>query len=144
MLASFDGRKFMIAHTDYAPLQVLLPDELRQFYEERGYLHTTSQEERTHARLNVRSAARVRFFNRPTELLSNKLADERGTVLVKDLSKAGIAFLYHQQVFPGESLEIHIGGRVIKVLAVRCRRLSMLCYEIGGKIASVQSPDSPD
>ena len=133
----------MMTSTEFAPLQVVLPESLQHFFAERGYLATTSQEERTHARLNVRSIAHIHFPDRPAALHVTPLNETRGSILVKDLSKTGVAFLYHQQVFPGESFEVFLNGRILYVTAVRCRRLGYRCYETGATISGVELADSP-
>jgi hypothetical protein len=126
--------------TDYfPPLKVILPEELQRFYAEQGYLATMPHEDRGHARLNVRTQGRIRFYptvsGLPIDLIP--VDERRGAVLVKDLSKTGIAILYHRQIFPGERFDILIHGRAIDATAVRCRRVGRQCYETGAAINSI-------
>jgi hypothetical protein len=123
----------------FAPLKVILPEELQRFYAERGYLATLPQEERTNARLNVRCQGHIRFFPTMPSLICDIIASDtgQGTMLVKDISRAGIAILYHRQIFPYERFEIFLHGRMIDATAVRCRRIGPKCYETGAIINSI-------
>lgn len=125
----------------FAPLKVVLPEDLRRFYAERGYLATKPHEDRRFARLNVRSDAYIRFALQPSILQFGPVAgdEQHGSVLVKDLSRTGIAILYHRQIFPGEHFHILFQGREIDAIAVRCRRIGELCYETGATVNSVTS-----
>ena len=131
----------MNTQDSFPPLKVILPEELRSFYAERGYLATKPHEDRRYARLNVRSHGNIRFFPQPSTLHFDPIAsdEQQGTVLVKDLSRTGIAILYHRQIFPGERFDILLHGRTINATAVRCRRIGTLCYETGATINSVTS-----
>jgi hypothetical protein len=123
----------------FPPLKVILPEELQRFYAERGYLGTMPQEERTSARLNVRSKGFIRFFPTLPNLVCDIIASDgsHGTMLVKDISRNGIAILYHRQIFPCERFQIFLHGRVIDAAAVRCRRIGPKCYETGAIINSI-------
>lgn len=141
MLENADLGNDMPSPVSFAPLKVILPEELQRFYAERGYLAAMPHEERTCARLNVRSQGFIRFF--PTlPSLACKIIDadtRQGTVLVKDISKTGIAILYHRQILPCERFEIFLHGRVIEATAVRCRRIGPQCYETGSVVDSIES-----
>jgi hypothetical protein len=136
MLAETSVNENVNSTDHFAPLQVILPKELQKFYSERGYLATIPHEDRGHVRLNVRSKALIRFYPPVPGLQADLTSvDERqGTVLVKDLSKTGVAFLYHRQIFPSERFDILINGRALNATAVRCRRVGHLCYETGATI----------
>jgi hypothetical protein len=123
----------------FTPLKVVLPDELQRFYAERGYLAAMPHEDRTHARLNVRSQGFIRFTSPVMNCFIIDSDTRQGTILVKDLSKTGIAILYHRQIFPCETLEIFLHGRAIEATAVRCRRIGPQCYETGAIIDSIAS-----
>ena len=125
----------------FAPLEVILPAELQKFYSKRGYLPTMPHEDRGHARLNVRALGNICFSNSPLLQQFDMIAKDhrQGTALIKDLSKTGIAILYHRQIFPGERFEILIHGRSIEVTAVRCHRIGPKCYETGGIIHTIAS-----
>ena len=131
----------MKSPVDFTPLKVILPPELRTFYAERGYLCTNPHEDRRFARLNVRSQAHIRFFPPPALLEASPIANDQhqGTALVKDLSRTGIAILYHRQIFPGERFDVLLHGRAIDATAVRCRRVGAHCYETGAVVNCVTS-----
>lgn len=120
----------------YAPLQVILPACLNSFFAERGYLMSTPNEERSHARLNVRCEGYIRIHVADAMTVLHSVT--HGTVLVKDLSKSGVALLYHKQIFPGESFDVLFHGRIISATAVRCRRIDVRCYEIGAAIDCIE------
>ncbi len=129
--------------THFAPLKVVLPEELLRFYAERGYLASMPREERTKARLNVRAKGFIRFLPTLPSLHCEIIASDtrQGTILIKDISKSGIAILYHRQVFPCEQFEIFIYGRVMEATAVRCRRIGPKCYETGASVSSIASAE---
>lgn len=127
----------------HSEMLIKLPEELKAFYQESGYLPTTAIENRTNARLRVRRDGQIEFTYRPP-ILKGKVGFRSrtvGDVLIKDLSKAGIGVLYHEQIFPEEKFNITFQGRLMRVCAVRCRRLCEDCYEVGGLIESVVSLD---
>jgi hypothetical protein len=130
----------------FAPLKVLLPLELQRFYAERGYLAAMPHEDRTHARLNVRAQVFIRFLS-SMPFMSCDLIDSdarQGTILVKDISKIGVAILYHRQIFPCERFEIFLHGRAIEATAVRCRRIGPQCYETGATIGKIVTMEEDD
>lgn len=141
MLADASIGEKVNSDDQFAPLKVVLPDELQKFYSGRGYLPTMQHEDRGHARLNVRALGNIRFFHSPLLLQFDLIAKDhrQGTVLIKDLSKTGIAILYHRQIFPGECFEILLHGRTIEAKAVRCHRIGPKCYETGGIIHHIYS-----
>lgn len=133
----------LVAFESFAPLKVVLPEELQRFYAERGYLAAMPHEDRSHARLNVRSQGFIRFSSSEPILNCEIISSDtcQGTILVKDISKTGIAILYHRQIFPCERLEIFLHGRAIEATAVRCRRIGPQCYETGATIDSIASTE---
>jgi hypothetical protein len=146
MLENADISEGLNSPEHFAPLRVILPEELQRFYTERGYLATLPQEERTNARLNVRSQGHIRFFPIMPSLNCDIIASDtgQGTMLVKDISRTGIAILYHRQIFPSERFEIFLHGRVIDATAVRCRRIGPKCYETGAIINSIDREDADE
>jgi hypothetical protein len=121
-------------------LLVQLPENLKSFYEEHGYLPPSTFENRSNARLRVRSEGSIRFINAPNGLRGGHefRPAEMGRVLIKDLSRTGIGIIYHEQIFPEEQFQIIFQQRQLDVLAVRCRRLNEACYEIGGQVLATQ------
>lgn len=131
---------------DFPPLRVILPEELQRFYAERGYLAAMPHEDRAHARLNVRSQGFICFLPASPIPHCDIIAGDtcQGTVLVKDISKTGIAILYHRQIFPCEKLAIFLHGRATEATAVRCRRIGPQCYETGATIDSIATMEEYD
>lgn len=126
-------------------LEVILPEHWHAFFNETGYAPSTPSEERSNARLRVRSAGELTFFNTPAALQASvqdeMLEKSAGQVLIKDLSRGGIGILYHRQIFPEQQFRIHFQGRRIEAVAVRCRRLGDRCFETGGRILSLETLD---
>ncbi len=125
---------------DIAGLEVVLPEELKAFFYESGYLPTTAEEYRGNARLRVRSVGEVLMTHTPSSLrnFTSQRESRGGKVLVKDLSRSGVGLLYHQQMFPEEYFQLRFQGRLLRVVAVRCRRLGEKCYELGGRIIAIE------
>ncbi|MCC7337500.1 MAG: hypothetical protein IT422_20605 [Pirellulaceae bacterium] len=123
-----------------AGLEVILPDNLKAFFCESGYLPTTAEEARTNARLRVRSIGDILMMHTPSMLRLGLTERSRraGKVLIKDLSRTGIGVLYHQQIYPAEQFQVRFQGRLINAAAVRCRRLGDKCYETGARIVSLE------
>ncbi len=121
------------------PLCVELPPDLKAFFEESGYLPTTAMEFRGNARLRVRSDATLSFLHGPANLIQGiDPLPNQSTILIKDLSRSGIGFLYHRQLYPTQALKVVFQGRDIETLVVRCRRLGDRCFEIGGRVLSTR------
>jgi len=135
------ANQFSIEPTCVAGLEVILPEDLKAFFYEMGYLPTTAEESRSNARLRVRSIGDILLQHSPPILRKGLVgrAKRSGKVLIKDLSRTGIGVLFHQQVFPEEQFQIRFQGRLINSIAVRCRRLGNMCYEIGGRIVSLET-----
>ena len=127
-------------------LKVVLPEEWKRFFAETGYAPTTAQENRCNSRLRVRAEVPVWFHSTP-DGMGDSIVRALGTpekALMKDISRTGIAILYHEQVFPEERLCIQFQNRLFEVTVVRCRRISKACYEVGSVIDSLTSLDSED
>ena len=61
-------------------------------------------------------------------------------ILVRDVSRRGLRFLFDQQLFPGEQLKIWLPEAELTAEVTRCRRLGPRCYEIGVRLASALTP----
>lgn len=119
---------------------VEIPEDVRDdFFRGRGYSSSTVDEKRRRARLAVRDEASVAFANTPNRYQES--ADQELYALVKDLSRGGIAILYHEQVFPEDMFRVYFQSRTVTAIAVRCRKLGPKCFEIGARVldASAQS-----
>ncbi len=139
MLAS--ANQCALDPTGISGLEVILPEELKAFFYESGYLSTTADETRRNARLRVRSVGDILLTHTPASLrvgLQNR-SRRAAKVLIKDLSRSGIGVQYHQQIYPEEQFQIRFQGRLINTVCVRCRRLGHKCYEIGGRVVSLET-----
>lgn len=123
-----------------SPLQcapkIALPEQLAGFFSEQGYTHPVWCENRAVGRIKVRTSIEMQFLHVP-RLLQNivpRNMTARTVGLLKDLSRTGIAILYHEQLYPNETLKIQLWGKTIEFKVIRCRRLGDSCYEIGGTI----------
>lgn len=114
-------------------------DVYDDFFRGRGYSPSTVDEKRRRARLAVRDEARVAFANTPNRY--QERADQELYALVKDLSRGGIAILYHEQVFPEDMFRVYFQSRTVTAIAVRCRKLGPKCFEVGARVldASVKA-----
>lgn len=140
MLASSNTTAGIADQSD-PQLKVVLPSGMEYFFSERGYAPSAADDLRSSQRLRVRSHADIAFIDMPRAVQA-EIGLERtktGRVIVSDLSRTGIGILFHEQIFPLETFEVHFQGRVLSVTAVRCRRLGDLCFETGGTVTSVRT-----
>jgi PilZ domain-containing protein len=63
-----------------------------------------------------------------------------GGILVLDVSRRGLRFLYDEQLFPGEQVRIWLTETELQGEVIRCRRLGLHCYEIGIRLADPLAP----
>jgi hypothetical protein len=120
-------------------LRVVLPKELERFYAESGYSPTSVFENRCNSRLRVRTEVPIWFEGIPDGIrrFISRSSGTTGRALLKDLSKTGLAILYHEQMFPEEQFQLQFRNRLFDVTVVRCRRIAPACYEVGGAIDSL-------
>lgn len=93
-----------------------------------------------------RQAPRVNFRRRGAMQVSQPLptcsrTDAHGGILVWDVSRRGLRFLFDEQLFPGEQLRIWLPETELKGEVIRCRRLGPRCYEIGVRLADALAPE---
>jgi hypothetical protein len=122
------------------PFLVKLPPELAAFYKESGYLPASYWEARVNARLRVRCESTLTSVFIPAFALEQH---RRARVLVKDLSRAGIGILSHQQMWPTETFVLVLKGRSLACTVARCRKLGKLCFEVGARIDSLEHRKNP-
>lgn len=138
MLAATSGQLNNTVGGSDLPLLVRLPESLRDFFAESGYLETVYGELRGQARLRVRCEALLKSDFVPPFL---KIKQRLAKVLIKDLSRSGIGLLSHEQMWPGETFWVGLHGRNLHVRVVRCRKLTDACYEIGGLVLCLDHPE---
>jgi hypothetical protein len=135
MLATVANARLTDAGTDN-PRQCLveLPPHLTHFFCEEGYLSTVHGEQRSIARLRVRSEAIIVSHSMPF-FATYEWRELK--IYTKDLSKTGAGILSHIQHWPGETFWLLILGRRLLITVRRCRRLGPHCFEVGGSIETV-------
>ncbi|HAC92300.1 MAG TPA: hypothetical protein DCF63_16980 [Planctomycetaceae bacterium] len=97
---------------------------------------------RTNARRPVLRQADLQVISSPQGLAS--LAESRpgrisAASLIKDLSRSGVGFYFHEQLFPSEQINIKLQNHSIRAVVVRCRYLGHRCFEIGAVVHSVHA-----
>ncbi|GIW99246.1 MAG: hypothetical protein KatS3mg111_2579 [Pirellulaceae bacterium] len=118
---------------------VVLPPELRERLEGRGYQSPVPVESRAWARLTVMREARLSMVHTPPALHSALPWPPHGRVIVKDLSRSGIGFFFHMPLFPSQQIQIQLSHYVIQAKVRRCRRHTSDCYELGAIVTQVRS-----
>lgn len=120
------------------PLLVQLPSHLANYFKEVGYMPTRYNESRSVARMRVRCEAVLTSLIVPPFI---QRTETTARVLLKDLSKVGLGFLCHQQMWPTETFRIHLQGRTLDGRVVRCHKLGENCYDVGSLLLLVDSAD---
>lgn len=57
-------------------------------------------------------------------------------VMIRNISRTGICFLYFKQLFPGDRIQLDFGELVRHYRVARCRRLAQNAYEIGAAVCA--------
>ncbi|MGM0489705.1 MAG: PilZ domain-containing protein [Planctomycetota bacterium] len=113
------------------PCEVALPESWRDFFSEKGELPSFRRDRRRFPRLLFRTAAAARFLK---SLPALNRSDQWQKVYFKDVSRTGFSFLYAQQLFPNERVEIVVNESHRYVGKVRrCRRVGPRCYVVGAR-----------
>jgi hypothetical protein len=123
------------------PLLVKLPPQLGNFFSEVGYMPTAFVEKRSAARMRVRCESVITTTFAPAFV---RRTDKSTRVLVKDLSRTGIAVLTHHQMWPTETFQIELHRRKLNARVVRCRKLGEDCYEVGSLVVSIETPENEE
>jgi hypothetical protein len=113
------------------PCRVVVPSEWKDFFARRGPLASLGDEYRRFVRQHFPSRALLELT---TSITAIPRADAQHVVLMKDLSRQGVAFLHVAQLFPGERVELTLPTGRIAYTVVRCLRHNHRCYEIGAEI----------
>lgn len=59
-------------------------------------------------------------------------------VIVRNISRSGLCFLFFAQLFPDDSLSLDFGDLVRNYRVARCRKIADQCYEIGVAVCAGQ------
>lgn len=58
-------------------------------------------------------------------------------VIVRNISRSGLCFLFFTQLFPDDRLTLDFGDLVRTYRVARCRKIGAQCYEIGVAISAL-------
>jgi hypothetical protein len=113
------------------PLDFILPPRVREDLQRKGIGTAMHDDNRDSPRFRTNGPSVLTWDSSPVGITNPKIARQ---VIVRDLSKTGIAILTSCQWFPEEvgKLQFAIGDMVVKVM--RARRLGPRCFEIGARI----------
>lgn len=113
-----------------APLRLQSPPGLASSEAADGGRITAVERRQTpRASLHRRGAIQV---SQPLPAITR--AEALSGILVRDVSRRGLRFLYDEQLFPGEQVKIWLPDTELQGEVIRCRRLASHCYEIGVRL----------
>lgn len=120
MLELSDDQGVMELAWEQVEQKTELPDELNDFFDQRGTMHPRPGCRRAYLRFYLRGQA---ILERQGKLLG---------VYTTDASRQGIGFLSPLQLLPKERCRIQLPKtKEFHIEVVRCRRISEACYECG-------------
>jgi hypothetical protein len=116
------------------PSRVVLPAD---FFEKIGPLGTRWEDLRQFPRFYFRSAAALEIESSLPALPRSDVVER---VYVKDISRAAVAVLHSEQLYPGERLRLTLidGGERTATVS-RCRRIQPDCYEVAARFDVLQA-----
>jgi PilZ domain len=113
------------------PCLVVLPPSWTDFFEVHGPIRCEYSDRRAFRRVHFRGEA----------LLT--VGDEHFRVYTKDLSRGGMSFLHHKQLFPLDRVAIWWSSDDRAQLEViRCTRLGECCYACGSRAVDEADRDA--
>lgn len=123
---------------------VRLPDELREKISSSIPMTNGDFESRGHNRISALAEGLLQITSSPKVLgeIKNYLTEDASGVVIKDISRSGIGFYCHEQLFPMQVVNIVFQNRLISASIVRCRFIAENCYEIGAVVQSVRAANS--
>jgi hypothetical protein len=114
--------------------RVVLPLD---FFEKSGPLGTRWDDMRQFPRFYYRTAAALEITSVLPALRRPPLAER---VYVKDVSRAAVAILHGEQLYPGERLRLTmIDGKRRNATVTRCRRVDAHCYEVAARYDALEA-----
>lgn len=117
-----------------------LPQEWRDYFEERGEVPSFSGDDRNNQRLKVRTHG-ILYFEKSLPFC-RRSHDPLG-VYTRDFSRNGLGVLSAQQLFPEEVVRVILPTFWIQLRVVRVRRVTSKCFEIGCTLLHRKDP-SPE
>lgn len=113
---------------DSVPCLVDIPQAYLEQLQEEGYLPSSPQEERKHARYRFcRNAALQILEDLPLLPRMRKISG----AYLSSISIGGAAVLFDEQLYPKERVRIWLANDALAGEVSRCRRISERCYEVG-------------
>jgi hypothetical protein len=120
MLDISDEKNLVAFDWEKVELKPVLPDDMKDFFDQHGSLRSTPGCRRAYVRFYLRGQA---ILQRQEQLLG---------VYTADASRQGLRFLSPVQLLPKERCRIRLPKtKEFQIEIVRCRRMADNCYECG-------------
>ncbi|NQU24260.1 MAG: PilZ domain-containing protein [Candidatus Nealsonbacteria bacterium] len=120
--------------------QVELPESWSGFFDQTGWSSSGEGDRRRFPRLKSRTLAVLEYRH---TLSSVPRESRRYAVYLKDVSRGGVAFMHHEQLFPAERMRLImpcdkarelVGQTDWIVEIIRCVRVGARCFEVGVRL----------
>jgi len=109
--------------------QVQLTRQLLEEFERTGPHPTIEGDRRRFVRYHVRARG-ILFYRQTLPAIERRQGPH--LVLIRNISRSGIGFLHHEQLFPHERFTLWVEGkRRVEVEIAGCRRLHANCFDVG-------------
>lgn len=115
------------------PCRIVVPAGWKKDFARRGDLPTAFHDDtRRFARAACPAAAILEI---ESTLPAFPRDQEPHSILLKDISRQGVAFLHHEQLFPRERVQLLLPNGRLTYVVCRCLRHNERCFEIGAELA---------
>lgn len=122
------------------PLTLAIPPQIQIELRQRGPISTCDEEDRFAIRFRCKGPAVLEWVESPSGL---PLLFPTTQVIVRNLSRTGFSVLTDRQWFPEQVAKIYFATVIVTAKAMRARRLSSRCYDIGFRIVAFRHLDTP-
>lgn len=111
------------------PLEITVPRKMFEHFQGTGPTQTAMSEQRRYVRFRHLTKGILGYKQTfPAIRRTNTLH----MVLITNVSRCGLGLLSHEQLFPGERMNLWISGRgIIQITVARCRKENDRCFEVG-------------
>jgi PilZ domain len=109
-------------------LKVVLPPSMSNFFLEPEFVPSSMNDSRRFQRLRIRCRASMIIESSPPG--ANR-SEFKSDVLIQDISRTGIGFLWHEMMHFGEVVFLRFQGRQVRAEVVRCKEIGPRCFECG-------------
>lgn len=118
--------------------RIELPEQWADFFARTGPLPPSFEDHRRFRRFYLRRQAALRCQSTLPGLERPAKTDR---VFLKDVSRAGVALIHSEQLFPRENIELlMIDGSVLAATVIRCIRHRQRCYEVAAVFNHAEEP----